>query len=98
MLTKKFFKSKKETEVTFEFSREDVTTVSLCADFNDWQPISMKFNKKEKTFRTKIRLPKDHSFHFKYLLNDEKWENDPQADHYVTNVYGTKNSVVITRI
>ena len=96
MLTKKFFKTKEETEVTFEFSRENVSSVSLCADFNGWQPISMKFHKREKTFRTKIRLPKDQSFHFKYLLDNDEWVNDQQADHYVSNVYGTENSVVVT--
>ena len=45
MLTKKFFKTKDETEVTFEFDRSDVTTASLVGDFNGWQAIEMKFNK-----------------------------------------------------
>ena len=96
MLTKKYFKTKQETEIIFEFSREDVSSVSLCADFTDWQPISMKYHKKAKSFRTKVRLPKDQTFHFKYLLDNNEWANDQQADNYVTNVYGTQNSVVVT--
>ncbi|MCI2284193.1 isoamylase early set domain-containing protein [Colwellia sp. MSW7] len=96
MLTKKFFKTKDEAEVTFEFTRSDVSSVALFADFNDWQAIEMKFNKKSKSFKTKVRLPKDGTFHFKYLLNNTEWENDYKADQYQPNAFGTENSVVTT--
>jgi len=96
MLTKKNFKTKDETEVTFEFNRSDVITVALVADFNDWEGIEMKFNKKTKSFKTKVRLPKGGIFHFRYLLNDTEWENDDKADQYLPNEFGTENSVVIT--
>ncbi|ASP47264.1 isoamylase early set domain-containing protein [Cognaticolwellia beringensis] len=96
MLTKKFFKTKDETEVTFEFNRSDVTTAALVGDFNDWQAIEMKFNKNSKSFKTKVRLPKNGVFHFRYLLNDSEWENDDQADQYLANEFGSENSVVLT--
>jgi len=96
MLTKKFFKTKDETEVTFELNRSDVTTAALVGDFNDWQAIEMKFNKKSNSFKTKVRLPKDGVFHFRYLLNDSEWENDDQADQYLANEFGSENSVVLT--
>lgn len=96
MLTKKFFKTKEEAEVTFEFNRSDVTSVALCADFTDWQAVEMKFNNKTKSFRTKVRLPKGGKYHFKYLLNDTEWENDYEADQYLPNEYGSENSVVFT--
>lgn len=96
MLEKKFFKTKDEAEVTFEFSREDASSVALLGDFTDWQPVPMKFNKKQKTFRAKVRLPKNGTFHFRYLINDSEWENDYQADQYVPNEFGSENSVVIT--
>ena len=96
MLTKKFFKTKDEAEVTFEFSRSDVTSVALAGDFNGWQAVEMKFNKKSKSYKTKIRLPKGDIFHFRYLLNGTEWENDYQADQYLPNEFGTENSVVNT--
>jgi 1,4-alpha-glucan branching enzyme len=96
MLTKKFFKTKNEAEVTFEFTRADVTSAVLVADFNDWQAIEMKFNKKTNVFKTKVRLPKDGIFHFRYLLNNTEWENDYKADQYLPNEFGTENSVVNT--
>ncbi|MFD2166202.1 isoamylase early set domain-containing protein [Thalassotalea euphylliae] len=96
MLTKKYFKTKNEAEVTFEFSRDDVDSVELLGEFTDWQPVEMKFNKKSNVFRAKLRLPVGESFHFRYLLNGEEWENDYNADQYMPNVYGSDNSVVHT--
>jgi len=96
MLTKRFFKTKDEVEVTFDFSREDLKSVALAGEFNDWKPVSMKLIKKDKSFRTKIRLPKGGEFKFKYLLNDKEWENDYKADRYIANSLGTEDSIVST--
>jgi 1,4-alpha-glucan branching enzyme len=98
MLTKKFFKTKDEIEVTFEFNRSDVTSAELVADFNDWQAIEMKFNKKTQSFKTKVRLPKNGAFHFRYLLNKTEWENDYKADQYLPNEFGSENSVINTSL
>jgi 1,4-alpha-glucan branching enzyme len=97
MLNKKFFKTKPETEVVFEFAREDVSSVKLAGDFNDWVPTPMKLDKKSGVFKLKMRLPTDAEFEFKYLLNDAEWENDYQADAYVANDQGTENSVLSTK-
>lgn len=96
MLTKKFYKTKDEAEVTFEFGCDDVSSVALVAEFNDWQPMEMSYSKKLKVFRAKVRLPKDNDFHFRYLINNNKWVNDEQADKYLSNGFGTENSVVST--
>jgi 1,4-alpha-glucan branching enzyme len=96
MLTKKFFKTKNEAEITFDYNGDDVTSVSLVAEFNDWEPIVMKYNKKLDVFRTKVKLPKEKTYSFRYLVNDSVWENDPQADQYSSNEYGSENSVVST--
>lgn len=97
MLTKRFFKTKDETEVTFEFKRDDVTSAQLVGEFSDWQEIDMKFDKKSQSFKTRIRLPKGEAFQFRYLLNQSEWENDYCADAYVPNEYGSENSVVATQ-
>ena len=72
MLTKKFYKTKDEAEVTFEFGCDDVSSVALVAEFNDWQPMEMSYSKKLKVFPAKVRLPKDNDFHFRYLINNNK--------------------------
>lgn len=96
MLKKKFFKTKDEAEVTFEFSAGKDKTVALVADFNKWQPITMRFVKKDKVFRTKVRLPKGEAFCFRYLVDNQQWENDHKADQYIPNPFGSDNSVVST--
>lgn len=97
MLTKKFFKTKDEAEVTFEFFKDGSESVALIAEFNDWQPVAMKYVKKDNVFRARVRLPKDTEYHFRYLVNDTQWENDFAADAYIPNSFGTDNSVVSTR-
>lgn len=98
MLKKKFFKTKDQAEVTFEFARPDIDSVRLVADFNDWQPVDMSYSKKDKVFRAKVRLPKDDVFYFRYLLDDSEWENDYQADAYIPNPFGSDDSVLSTQV
>ena len=97
MLNKRFFKTKNETEVTFAFTHPDAEDVQLVAEFTNWQPLAMKFNKKEQAFKLKTRLPVDQQFHFRYLINGDTWDNDHHADAYVANSFGSENSVVNTQ-
>ena len=97
MLNKRFFKTKNEAEVTFEFSHPDAEDVCLLGEFNDWQPVPMKLNKKLCVFKCKQRLPVDKEFHFRYLINGKQWDNDHQADGYQANNFGSENSIVNTQ-
>lgn len=96
MLTKKFFKTKDEAEVTFEFFKDGSDSVSLVGEFNGWKPLTMRYVKKDKVFRTRVRLPKNAEFHFRYLINQQEWDNDFAADAYYPNQFGSDNSIVNT--
>ena len=95
MLKKKYFKTKDVCEVTFEHQVE-AQEVALVAESNDWQPIEMKKRRKDGVFYTKLRLPNDSQFQYRYLLNNQSWSNDTAADAYIPNEYGSENSVVNT--
>lgn len=96
MFSKKFFKTKDEVEVTFQWPKdENVSSVAVCGEFNGWESTPLKLNR-QKVFTTKVRLPKEGNFEFRYLINEGQWENDPAADAYVGNSYGSDNSVVST--
>jgi 1,4-alpha-glucan branching enzyme len=95
MLKKKFFKTKDECEVTFELDAENADSVALVGEFNSWQPVEMK-PVKNGPFKAKVRLPKDSQFQFRYLVDEQRWQNDEAADAYWTNEYGSNNSVVST--
>ena len=93
MLKKKYFKTKDEVEVTFQYT-VDAKKVELVSEFADWEPITM--SKRNGTFSKKVRLPKNGEFHFRYLIDESVWENDEAADDYVPNYIHGDNSVVST--
>jgi hypothetical protein len=43
-----------------------------------------------------VRLPKEGQYQFRYLVDEQSWQNDEAADAYWTNEYGSNNSVVST--
>ncbi len=97
MLKKRFFKTKDECEVTFEYKDATAQEVALVCEANCWQPITMKKAKKANSpFKAKVRLPKESQFQFRYFVDGEKWVNDAAADEYWNNEYGESNSVVST--
>ena len=93
MLTKKYFKTKDEYEVTFAYGGE-ADSVVLLTEANNWVPVPMK--KSKGVFTTKLRIPANGQFQFRYLVNDADWANDEAADAYIPNEHGTENSVVDT--
>lgn len=95
MLKKRFFKTKDECEVAFELELSDVASVDLVCEHNGWDPIPMKKSKAGK-FRTKVRMPKEGSYEFRYLVDGQSWANDETADAHRPNRFGGKNSVVDT--
>ena len=95
MLKKRFFKTKDECEVTFELARDGIDHVELVCEANGWEPIDMKRSKKG-PFKTRVRLPKDGRFQFRYRVDGQAWVNDTDADAYWPNEYGSENGVVST--
>ncbi|MFO7536968.1 MAG: isoamylase early set domain-containing protein [Chloroflexota bacterium] len=96
MIRKRFFKTKDEVEVTFEYTEtEGVNSVALVSEHNNWQPVEMTPLKRG-GFQTKERFPKNGRFQFRYLVNGEMWVNDEDADGYVGNEHGSQNSIVDT--
>ena len=95
MLKKRFFKTVDECEVTFRVEPEEASSVALVIDSNEWAPIPMK-QLKSGPFQTKLRLPLNSTFQFRYLVDGEQWANDEAADAYVRNQYGGDNCIVET--
>jgi 1,4-alpha-glucan branching enzyme len=98
-LKKKHFKTKPFCKVIFSLPKElaaFANAVHLVGDFNDWnRSITPMKRGKDKSFAATLYLRPDCEYEFRYLLDGITWENDPQADKYVTNPYGSENSVVV---
>jgi len=93
MIKKRFFKTKPDCEVSFEFTSETGSHVDLVCDANGWEPVEMKKNKGGR-FRTKMRFPKESVVQFRYLVDSTHWHNDDEADSFELNRFGQKNSVL----
>jgi 1,4-alpha-glucan branching enzyme len=96
MLKKKYFKKNSECEVTFELESAEADSVALVSEANGWEPVKMTKRRKDGVYYTKVRLPNESQFQFRYLVDGQSWVNDSAADGYVANEFGSENSVVIT--
>ena len=95
MLTKKRMVKSGQRRVTFVLSQNEVSAVHLLGDFTDWQARAMR-HFPDGTWRITLDLLPDREFHFRYLLDGARWENDPEADRYEPNPFGSDDSVVVT--
>ena len=95
MISKRFFKTVDNCEVSFTVEPEGAERVDLIIESNNWVPIPMA-KLKSGPFKTRLRLPLNERFQFRYRVDGERWINDEAADDYVANEYGEENGVVDT--
>ncbi len=99
-LKKRYLKSKPICKVTFTLPKQNANTaarVFLVGDFNNWNTRATPMKAlKSGAFTVTLDLPKEKKYQFRYLLDNECWENDGEADSYVPNGFGdADNSVVV---
>lgn len=99
-LEKKYLKSKSICKVKFELpkaSAHDAEHVSLVGDFNQWNEQEGVMKKQRNgNFALTLDLTTGAEYQFRYILDGDRWENDPAADKYTpNNVCGSDNSVVV---
>jgi len=88
-----------EVLVTFELPGViSGKSVYLVGDFNAWNQNDMPMQRDGKgAWQLTLPLKTGRDFQFRYLVDGKRWYNDWEADAYVPNPYGGKNSVVTTR-
>ena len=96
MLKKHFTKTGQYCRVTFKvLPNVEARNVMLCGDFNDWDKQATVMRQlKDGSFSVTITLPANHSYRFKYFLGAHHWENEPEADGYVRNDFGSEDSLI----
>lgn len=99
-MKKRFLKTKPVCKVTFELPKEvtrEAHTVALVGEFNSWDTTStLMKRRKDGSFSITLDLPAYREYQFKYLIDDDYWENDWQADKYLPNNIGdSDNSIVV---
>jgi 1,4-alpha-glucan branching enzyme len=97
MLIKNYTKTKKKCRVTFKYpNQEQADCAMLAGEFNNWSTTNTPMKKlKDGSFSITISLEAGCSYTFRYVLDQNIWVNDLEADEYVANEHGEENSVVI---
>lgn len=97
-IKKDYFKSKDICKVTFRLPKiaaADAKNVTIVGDFNSWNIYASPMKRlKSGDFTVTLQLEPGKEYQFRYLIDDNRWENDWNADKYVKGPFGSDNSVV----
>lgn len=97
-MNKSYLKTKKSTvKVTFELSpAQQAQAAVVVGEFNNWDPSATPMKrKKDGSFSVALNLESGKKYRYKYYLDGQRWENDPQADSVAPNIFGTQDSVLV---
>jgi len=101
-LMKKSLKTRPVCKVTFCLPSNMVDgarSVHLAGDFNQWSTHSHPMKqKKDGSFSITLDLEQGSEYQFRYVIDQERWENDDQADAYLPSPLNAavENSIVRT--
>lgn len=85
--------SDEKKQVTFEYSGENVQSVSVVGDFNDWNKESNPMAAEGNLWKVTISL-KPGRHEYKFVVNNTDWITDPKCSETVADKFGSKSSVV----
>ena len=79
--------------VTFEYFDPAASTVTLVGDFNQWDP-NARLMKRDAggLWKVALRLAPGR-YEYKFVIDSQRWEEDPLNLHRVGNEHGTFNSI-----
>ncbi|MBK8700860.1 MAG: glycoside hydrolase family 13 [Saprospiraceae bacterium] len=86
-MKKELVKNQAAYNVTFNYNvvpASPVHSVVVLGDFNEWSMENGYVLKATKSgdFEGKFKIPAGREYHFRYLVNGERWANEKDADRY----------------
>ncbi|MBX6343196.1 MAG: isoamylase early set domain-containing protein [Thermomicrobiaceae bacterium] len=96
MIDKAYTKTGRSCRVTFTLPADvNAESAAVVGEFNDWDPNATPMKRKrDGSFSASVSLKPGRAYHFRYLLDGQRWENDPSADSHAPNPFGGEDSVV----
>lgn len=99
-IKKQYLKTKKVCKVTFGISEskdDQIRKVHVVGEFNNWSKSATPMKRSKKgEFKASIDLKPGKEYQFRYLLDDNRWDNDPEADKSADTPYAdARNSVIV---
>ena len=99
-IKKEYQKNKKFCKVTFTLSKQAAKggkTVYLVGEHNNWATYDTPMRKqKNGSFAVTVNLEASREWQFRYLIDENIWENDSAADRYVPTPFGNSENSVIS--
>jgi len=98
-LRKRYLKTRPVGKVTFRLPAQAAPAarqVSLVGEFNDWDATATPMKRlRNGEFTVTVDLETGRSYQFRYLVENEHWTNDGEADGYRPSGFPeAENSVV----
>lgn len=85
-------------EVTFCLPyAADSSRVAVVGDFNAWDPSATRMQRRGPLLTATVAIETGRRYAFLYLSEDGGWVNDPEADAYVGNKFGSRNGILDLR-
>jgi len=79
--------------IVFEYFDPSATVVTLVGDFNKWDPKARPLKRDAgRLWKVTVRL-EPGIYQYKFMVNGERWEEDPLNLHRALNEHGTYNSI-----
>ena len=99
-IKKQYLKSKGICKVTFtvpELESNGVQNIHVVGEFNRWSTSASPMKRSKKgIFKTSLDLEPGREYQFRYLLNDDHWANDAEADKSADTPFAdARNSVIV---
>jgi serine protease AprX len=80
----------------FTYHDDSADTVSLAGDFNNWDTAKTLLQRQESgLWSVQIPRPKPGRYHYKFVVNDQLWFEDPRNWRKVEDNFGGLNSVLV---
>jgi 1,4-alpha-glucan branching enzyme len=98
MIIKTYLKTKKDQcKVMFELpTTVSAKSAAVVGEFNNWDVAAMPMKRqRDGAFSIALNLATNREYRFRYLLDNERWENDTHADKQVANNFGSEDSVIV---
>ena len=88
---------KGKSQITFVYNPIGTCrVVEVAGSFNDWQPTQGKMTKqKNGSYRKRYQLAPGE-YRYKFIV-DGNWMEDPEAEGYAPNDFGTRDALVVVQ-
>lgn len=99
-IEKKILRKNQVCKVKFCLPKEvvrEANSAHLVGDFNNWDGSQTPMKKtKDGSYTVTIELKTGREYQFRYLIDDQRWENDLNADNFVPNGFGDSYNSVLS--